>query len=68
MADKIMQWGRIKITSDASITDGVIDVLQTTSDPLQQFCDEVVRWKLDTCDAQVRAGLIALGWTPPSDA
>ena len=68
MAENIMQLGRIKTTSDASITDGVIEVIQTTRDPIRQFCDEVVRWKLDTRDAQVRAGLIALGWTPPSDA
>lgn len=49
-----------KITVDTAHTpDGVI------AQEVRTFGDQVTRFIMDTRDAQVRAALIALGWTPP---
>lgn len=52
-------------TSKLDIDGDVICITQTLSDPMNQIRDQVTTWRIHTADQQVRAGLIALGWTPP---
>lgn len=49
---------QINLVSEMKIDDGVIAITQ-------KIGEQVSCWALDTHEKQVRAGLIALGWTPP---
>lgn len=62
-------YGDITLKSSASIKDACVFVDQEIEvpDPISRLSRDVSRWMIDTRDAQVRAGLIALGWTPPAD-
>jgi hypothetical protein len=62
----VAEWGGIKISSDVSVADGVITVTETYEEPMWGAKDRICRWMLDTRETKVRAGLIALGWTPPA--
>lgn len=59
-------YGTVKLTSNVAVTDGVITVDQHMTDPIREGAmREIVRWSVDTREAQIRAALISLGWTPP---
>lgn len=62
-------YGGITLKSNMSIKDACVFVDQEieTPDLTRRLSRDVSRWMIDTRDAQVRAGLIALGWTPPLD-
>lgn len=62
-----MTWDGIKLVSIASLSGGVIEARQTMEDPMSRLARDVTVWRMDTLDAQTRAGLIALGWTPPPE-
>jgi hypothetical protein len=61
-----MTWAGLKMISDASVADGIIEIRQSMDDPISRLSRDVSVWRVNTLDAQVRAGLIALGWTPPT--
>jgi hypothetical protein len=47
--------------------DGKIMQELATQTKLSDLCQNMVRWTLDTREAEVKKALIALGWTPPGD-
>ncbi|WP_313495424.1 hypothetical protein [Pseudoxanthomonas mexicana] len=60
-------YGPLTLKSSMSIKDACVIVDQQIDDPLSDMVGRVSRWMIDTRYAQVRAGLIALGWTPPAE-
>lgn len=60
-------YGPLTLKSSVAIKDACVIVDQQVNDPLRDMAGHMSRWMIDTRDAQVRAGLIALGWTPPQE-
>lgn len=61
-------WGTIKLWSDMQVKDACVIVDQRIDDPLRDIVGQVTRYMIDTREAQIRKGLIKLGWTPPPEA
>lgn len=62
-------YGSLTLKSSMAIKDDCVLVDQSIEQPdaVTRLARDVSRWMIDTRDAQVRAGLIALGWTPPQE-